>query len=397
MRRRYVVHNRTRRSANEGEDKPQNLSMTYNADCNIVALDPIVKQLISAHITKSISETEDKLKLVNKQIDECIIIMEMRELNVLKINLTSRLESLKNEEILQRYVSESIPLLLSFRNVPISDDVLDATDVSRQRPSHSDLARERIVDSYMRLLASLQLPTISVVKEATITLSQANTCCSCNAPLLGCSELLSGLIICSICCTGNKRKISSSNSKEYDGLINLLKAHKRYIGVKTPNCNIDLVKSGLDKHFLAEGKKSGEYYRSQPLDYQGMKEGTSVDGLCAALKALGHDDLYKYYMYIGHHYYGWKIPDLRYLEEDMIRNFRAKQEVWDNSMTENEKGCRSNLCTEYRLCREYQHAGYDCDLSRFKISRKTETLERYHKGYAIMCKRSGFEDIFSIG
>ena len=281
--------------------------------------------------------------------------------------------------------------------MPLLDQVIDTGNASHSVASPSELARERTVALYMALLESLRLPTITITKEKIEIKDKVGLCALCNASLYGCVPLLSGYLICPMCGSSNKPKSSATSSKGYDALSNLLKTFKRYICVIEPKCDIEDVKAKLDEYFLAKGEKGGAHYRTIPLDERGRKAGTSIDGLCLALKMLGHDDLYRHYMYVGHHYYGWKIPNLKHLEEVIIRNFRAKQEVWDNDMTETEKGGQSNICAEYRLCRECQHAGYDCDLTDFKVSRKPRTLEKYDNGYAVMCRRSGFEDIFMLG
>lgn len=376
---------------------PQSLAITYSGDYDILSLDPVVRQLISDHIAKSIKELEVKLQQIQERIDSCCVVIEIRELNMAKVDITAKLTMLQSNALLNRYVSASVPLLMSYRDMPLTDRVIDIGNISHSVATASELARERTVSLYMGLLEGLRLPTITVTKEKMESKDKTGACTVCNVSLFGCTPLLSGHILCSACGSSNKPKSSTISSKGYDALSNLLKTFKRYICVIEPKCDIEDVKAKLDDYFLEKGEKDGAYYRALPLDERGRKEGTSIDGLCFALKMKGYDDLYRHYMYVGHHYYGWKIHDLKHLEEAIVRNFRLKQQVWDNKMTEAEKGGQSNICAEYRVCRECQHAGHECDLMDFKVSRKPRTLEKYDNAYAIMCRRSGFEDIFTLG
>lgn len=383
-------------TAMAAQQAQQSLAVTYSGDYDILSLDPIVRQLISDHVAKSAVELEAKLQHIQERINTCCVVIEIRELNMAKIDITTKLTTLRSNALLNRYVSASVPLLIAYRDMPLTDRVIDAASGPHSQ-SASEVARERTVALYMSVLEGLRLPTITITKEKVETKDKTGACTVCNTPLFGCTPLMSGHILCSVCGSSNKPKSSATSSKGYDALSNLLKTFKRYICVIEPKCDIEDVKVRLDDYFREKGDKDGAHYRAMALDEHGRKEGTSIDDLCLALKMKGYDDLYRHYMYVGHHYYGWKIPDLKHLEEAIIRNFRLKQEVWDNEMTESEKGGQSNICAEYRLCRECQHAGHECDLEDFKVSRKPRTLEKYDNGYAIMCKRSGFEDIFTLG
>ncbi|CAH6419597.1 Divergent Poxvirus Late Transcription Factor VLTF3 like [uncultured virus] len=375
---------------------PTKIEVTYTTDYNIIALDVVVQAIIIKHCESMIAQLEQELLSLELRIDNSTAVIEMRELDVARGRLVERLASLKSSSILHKYNLAVAPLLTTYRDTPLGDRVIDAMNMTCDRQSREEIIREKTVDAYVQVVTSLNLPNVNITKEKPESKSKVKMCETCNAPLIACPVLLSGLLVCSVCGTHNKPKTSGSGAKEYDSLGNLMKAHKRYVGTIVPKCDMDLVTSKLDEYAASQGKYGSEYYRALPLNSNGKKDGTSVDDLCYALKMVGENELYKSYNYVGHHYYGWALPDLRHLEADMITNFRAKQEVWDNDMTDEEKGCDSNLCIEYRLCREHQHAGRDCELEDYKIPRKSKTLDRYNNGYAIMCKRAGFGNIFSM-
>lgn len=374
--------------------KPEpSLVVTYCSDYNIVELDLEVLSMIDAHLQAREAELKSKLSEVAVRLEECTSVILIREAEMRRSRLQVELTNIQKKQPLRDYSLATGRLLSRYKEIPMEERVIDVFMASPQK-AIPDSIRERIVDAYMEAVLKLQLPRVSITKKKADEV-HPEVCLACEASLLGCEVLLSGLLICACGCV-NKRESSSSGSKDYYVLGNFLKTHKRYIGDTPPKCDMGIVLSQLDEHFLDQGEPSGEYFRSQPLDEWGGKEGTSVDDLCVALKCLGFKDLYKSYRYVGHHYYGWQLFDLRHIEQQIVKNFNLKQEAWMNNMSEEERGNRSSLSTEYRLCREYQHAGHNCRLSDFKISRKPATLRRYDQSYAIMCKLSGFEDIFSL-
>jgi hypothetical protein len=353
----------------------------------------MVKETLTQLIAYQIKELEHKEASINKSIANCDVIVELRNLHISKTNITNHLNDLRDRVPLKKYIDQTSKLLEIYKETPIEDKIIDVINNTQQELTPLEILKEKTVDAYFEIASSFVPMTIN--KENINKIDHTNNVClTCGESLHGCNISFSGLLICGECGSNNKSsKPVSSAAKEYDVCGNLLKAHKRYTGTAPIKFDIKVMMEDLDDYFTSQGKKPGSYYRALPLNEDGRKDDTSQDILCLALKEIGYGIYYKDYMYIGHHYYGWKLHNLRHLEDVMIRNFRAKQEVW-NSMSIEERGGQSSLSTQYRLCREYQHAGHKCKLKDFKVSKKKKTIARYDKAYANMCKKAGFTDIF---
>ena len=99
---------------------------------------------------------------------------------------------------------------------------------------------------------------------------------------------------------------------------------------------------------------------------------------------------YKDYNYIGHHYYGWALPDAEYLEEKVKNISEKTQASWIRS------GIKENMLTEHRLFKTLELARYPCDSSSFKLSKKPETIRKHDCTWEIVCNGCDNPDIYYI-
>jgi len=366
------------------------LEVAYSTDYNIVELDRRITKLLT-HTKQEVDDVNEELRLLQSEIDIATSVVSLKHLQARQKKLETRYDDLVTNKRQESYKNRTSEYLSIYADMHNDAKRIDATRLDSYKLTDEEKKKERVVDQYLSIAASFV--EMKITKQ---TLNIIDECSQCGASLYGVLVSESGHRICPnpTCEVDNHlTKIQGLPPKEYDPYKNFLKAHKRYIGGNKGVFSTELLEtlmSDLDSYFTQKGEKDGAYYRALPLNERGRKDGTSHEAICKAFKQLGYEYFYKYYMYICHVYYGWNLPDLAGLEEQIERNFRAKQEIWD-SMSSDERGGQSSLSTQYRLCREYQHVGYECDLSEFKVSRKIKTVSRYDRAYSIMCTRSGFK------
>ena len=355
----------------------QIIKIDYSVDYDIKKVDTYMRKYFSLQSSK-IPELKDQIKTLAAKLDKPLSISsEIRIENEIK-ELKALIERLDSAESYKRYQADTYHLIQKYESI------------SRNEDAYSEKQCEKVVDAYFR--AASKYTTMSITKE--LPSKTECICGQCGTDLTVVNQSITGYKTCpnKNCKVDNFVLKHVNVVKEYDTWGNFLKAFNRHTGVTYMNPNAvkfnikDLMKS-LDKYSKEKGKPRGKHYRKLQLNSKGRKDGTSQEFICQALCHLKYKDFYKDYMYICHHYYGWEYPKLKHLLGTIERNFKKKQEVW-KQLTEIEKGGQSSLPTQYRLYREFQHVGYDCDESDFRLAEKTETLNRHDKVYAIMCERS---------
>lgn len=326
-----------------------------------------------------------KLELIESRLNKSESMVELKQLNIDKMYLSKEAARTNPSELIKKYTFETRDYLDEFVRLPKTSALIDVMSFDHMRMSPIDIRREKIVDIYISIAA--KYVKLDIDKKVQVHLN--DICIECQANLVGTKTSSSGSKICSCGVENPSAKALITPPKEYIVWGNFLKIFKRSIGdidIKP----IDLIMKDLDSLAASEKEPPGNYYRQLPPDKYGFKKDTSVSSLCNKLSILGYSDYYKGYAYIGHMYYGWSLRThlkLRILE--LERNFKAKQDVWDN-MSIDEKEGNSSISNPYRLCRELQHLGEHCRLRDFNVSTKRKTLEKYDRVYKRMCIGAGF-------
>ncbi len=358
------------------------------SSCDILHIDKRIKDKFIQQKTE-IPMLNQEIAQLNDEITHVRLISRLRDLESRKSYIIRKMSDINLDIEVKKYINATqyiIEAYLAIGNVP---SIIDAMSSSSLIMNTEERRLEKLVDSYLKIASEY----IYVIIEVGPSKYIADDCSLCGQSLIGTKMMTTGARIClNDSCRGENRFQGSTQMppKEYDTWKNLLKAHYRYTGKAAVKFNVDVIMGDLDIYFTSIGGHDGQYYRSMPVNKFGRKDGTSHEDICNAFKKLGYAQFYKDYMYVCRKYYGWILPDLAHLESIMEVNFRRKQEEWDK-MTIEERGGKSALATGYRLCREYQHAGFHCTLDEFKVSSKKITLNRYDRAYNIMCTRAGFK------
>lgn len=377
---------KARNNIADNEKQKGVLVVTYTTNYEIDQIDERIKKSFEKR-RNGLPQLISNVDKLDKEIDEAETITKSRTLIAQKKDLLEEIGSIEERAKENDYNKHSVALLAGYRMLVANEPNINDENY-HQKKCEWDKKCEQIVGSYLTVAS--KYIRLEVNKELV---KKSECCVACGYNLSETWSEKNGSKICpNKLCLYDNRNISPVvvTPKEYDTWGNFLKAHNRYIGSAPVKFNINVIMEELDMYFTKRGKKPGSYYRALPHNSRGRKDGTTQEDICEALEALNYESFYKYYMYICHHYYGWRYPDVDRYIDTIEKNFKLKQEAW-KSMTVKERGGQSSLPTQFRMCMEYNNVGYKCDLDDFKVSRKQATLDRYFSVYAEMCRRCGIK------
>lgn len=363
----------TASSSSQKQTSTEQLVIKLSHNCDISVIHASVLACLSEKKRTALPNAEKELSDLHRDLESCMCVPRIRQIEIRIAALERTIRDNEDAKAEQTYITKAEKIFGMYQHL------LDMkTD---------ELSLEKIIEDYLSL-ASCHIPLV-VQKDKKPTIHK---CRHCGINLTGVYTSVSGVRVCPRvnCQTENHVfKAAAAAPKEYNVWGNLLKAYERFIG-DTELKNINVIMADLDIYFGTIGKPSGEYYRKQPVNEMGRKDGTSHHTLCDALSVLKYKTYYKNYMYIGHMYYGWELQSLDHLLPEIKRNFDRKQAVWE-TLTPDQKQGQSNLSTEFRMCMELNHVGILCDTSWFNISTTQKTLEKNYSVYTLMCHGAGFE------
>lgn len=357
----------------------EKLVISYSSDYNIVDLDKRIQKTLEVNTKKKEDNVNKKLQSIEEEYLVVCDIFRLRDLASLKESALKEREKILKNKILSDYNKQTSDIISAYSSLS-SGSYISRSNARR---------KEDLVNKYLEISSKFIDMSIERIREEE---EEVDECPLCKTSLSEVQISISGLKTCPnpTCCLEEKiyRPVTVP-PKEYDTWNNLLKEHKRFMGAAPTNINIEKVMADLDGYFVKKGRPPGKHYRSLPCNEEGEKEGTCHQDIYLALKELKYVQYYKYHRYLCMMYYGWVLPDLSYLVETMEKNYRAKQEVW-KQLNIKERGGKSTISTPFRLCMEYQHAGCKISLSKFKITGKKKTINRYIKSYSRLCNLAGY-------
>jgi hypothetical protein len=373
----------------------------YRTDWNITALDRYIKSKLGSK-TDELAKLQAQLEQIDQRLQTAGSISIITMLELEKGTLKHRMATMESQTELDRYLRDTQNYLVAYHQLPAEQRLLNTTNnFEQEHITPAERQRESIVDQYLSVAA--RYIGLQIHKE--LQRLQTPECNICGANLWDVRPTQLGVRICpSPYCRAENKLICYTNasSSEYKVLANLEKTFKRLTCQAEVKLNIQVVMEDLDSHYAALRAANpklterdgalypGAHYRALTPNAYGRKSGTCQYLLCDALSELGYSSFYKDYMYIAYHYWGWLIPPVHNFWPAIVENFSHKQEIWDRMSIAERGGSQSSISTEYRLCRELQHAGAKVYLFMFKVSTRPETIKEYDEKYELLCRRAGY-------
>ena len=345
----------------------------------------------------------------NKEIEENRIkqIMNMVDRkNSLKLidKYKNEIENIEKNEYLNNYVNQVSELIDIYRNLGTISKVISFKTTKIDENKKNEIIdekqeyRQRVISRYLDI--ARHYINLDIVRES----DNNYKCLVCNLNFEN-TEIYdsnSYKFYCPNCNTEKQlisrsayykdsTRISTSSKNNYEDRENFEKSLKRYQGKQPVKFNQSLFIS-LDNFFKSyDGKYISENVKKLPLDHRGRRLDTNKDLMYKALFDTGNAIHYEDINLICHLYWGWKLPDVSHLEDDIMNDYDLSQKVYESIKTDR-KSC---LNTQYRLFRHLRRRGHNCRADDFKIVKTRDILEYHENMWEQICNTLGwyFEEI----
>jgi hypothetical protein len=185
----------------------------------------------------------------------------------------------------------------------------------------------------------------------------------------------------------DSQRVNIGNRNNYDDCENFRKVLMRFQG-KQPNRPPGKLYEQLDEYFTKIGKLLGEEIRKLGLTSEGKKKGTSRQMMFEALGETNNSAYYDDINLIMHVYWGWELPDISELEDKIMGDYTATQQVY-NSIPNKDRNASLNI--QFRLFVHLKAIGYPCVKEDFKIQTSRDSLEFHQEMWKVMCEKTGLK------
>jgi hypothetical protein len=378
------------------------LSIKFNHDYDIHTIDALVRIKFRNQV---LLLCDMKVELSNfiERRNNCTAVGDYNNLTSVIDALTKEIYQIESASRVKRYNSLSKPILDAYDTVPRIEIRLDTDENGLEHKQICEM-RYRIVMSYIEMVREFY--HVEVVREGFSSVISP-TCRKCGRDISDAEVGVDGYQSCECGmgryvprndCMMEKGKGKNKTNKDYDDCDNFVKAFKRYIG-KQDNIgyNMAALCSCLEHYFVNSNNKmkSCEYYKQLPCDRWGKKDGTSLSLLLEGLKAIGCPKLYEDHNLIGHHMWGWKLPQLEHLLDTLVAHYRATQSVY-KSMSVKERGRSSSLSVAFRLYKQLEMLGVEVRIEDFKMPIQPDSRLNQEELWKKMCNGANDPNIFYI-
>lgn len=185
----------------------------------------------------------------------------------------------------------------------------------------------------------------------------------------------------------DSQRVNIGNRNNYDDCENFRKVLMRFQG-KQPNRPPEKLYEQLDEYFKKIGKITRYEAQEIPTTPEGKKKGTSRQMMFEALGETNNSAYYDDINLIMHLYWGWDLPDISELEDKIMSDYMATQQVY-NSIPNKDRNASLNI--QFRLFVHLKAIGYPCSKEDFKIQTSRDSLEFHQEMWKIMCEKTGLK------
>ena len=172
------------------------------------------------------------------------------------------------------------------------------------------------------------------------------------------------------------------NKNDYEDEDNFMKALLRYQGKQSRKIDFDALTKELDKSFSQyDFPVSNEIKAMEYNDDGRSRSKTSVSKMISALSEIKKPHLYEDVNLICHEYWGWKLPDVSDIQEQILDDYRRTQKIYLTL----EKKRKSCLNLQYRIFKHLQILGVQVKISDFRIPTTVDILKEHDLLWKQMC------------
>jgi len=348
-------------------DIPDRIDIYYHHKIDYDAIDFTIKhkfKLLKEHLPEIKKKYEKKIKRLEDE-SEILEYSTTLQLKEECKKMFTEIDDYMNDKSLNRYISQTKDIL-EILNV---DDDLDLTE------KYFSVCRDYIKINFHK------------------NIEEDIKCVGCGLSLEEPSHVEFS-VVCRNCDTINSsmkpskyiRDVEFGNTVYDEDIINFIKVLDKFEGKNTCPIHPELYNE-LDNYMENLNMKRGDYYRKQPINEKGKKDGTSKRILWQALESLSYNQYYEEASLICHRYWGWKLPDLSFYRDKLIEDYQSTQAVWNIIKGEFKRS--ASLGTQYRLYVQLLAVGYECEREDFRIQEMVDSLRLHNRAWGRMCKETG--------
>ena len=369
----------------EEELLPDRIEGYYIHDYNILKIDEILKKKF-AQDKKKIIGLNDKLEIEMLKIQGRQNLIERKTSRKKISDYESEINKYTNNETEKEYIERSQNLLNKYKelgpiNTVVSFENNNKEIVTSPENEEKQNIRHRIIFDYLEI-ARKYIP-IDLIRH--LPNSTCCTGCGVDTSEMEVVEDESGSTICPNCGLEKINIVKSAfyadgsrvnNSRNnYEDRANFEKVLMRYQGKQITKPGRELYMK-LDEYFISRGLPSSKQYNALPLLSDGTKKETSKDMMFEALSNIGCSGYYDDINLICSVFFGWSLPDVTHLEEDIMKDYDDFQAVYDQ--LPDREGRKSSLNSQWKLYILLKRRNWSCRSKDFKIPNTPSILE-YHK------------------
>ena len=386
----------------EEELLPESIEGEYTYDYNILAIDNILMKKFEQDKNKNLDVYRNKLELEKQKILERQTLIERkssrRKIEKYEEDIKKYEENIERDE----YLKKTEDLIKSYKKLGTISTIVSFKKNNREEDAppedeKSQMVRHRIISEYLE--HARKYIGINLIR----TYLNSGSCPACGAKYND-IELIeddSGSMVCPIC---NMEKVLiyknpffsdgcrvNNSRNNYEDRANFEKVLMRYQGKQITKPDRELYIK-LDEYFLSKGLPSSDDYQKMPLMLNGRKEKSSRELMFEALSNINCSGYYDDINLICHVFFGWKLPDVSHLEEEIMRDYDISQRIYEQ--LPNREGRKSSLNSQWRLYVLLKRRGWPCRSRDFKIPMTQNILEYHKMVWKQICNILGWECLF---
>ena len=379
----YITEDNGESSLFVDEVLPERIEGFYVYDYNILHIDEILHKKFEQEKRRQIASLTSKLELENNKVKTRQSMIERKASRKNIADFEALIQKYEEDIDKKKYCEKSREILDAYREIgPINNVVSFLSNNREETPipetREQQEVRHRIISSYLEI-ARKYIP-IDLVRKLT----DNDICLGCG---IDTSELEEIDDDCTICPNCGLEKINIIKSafyadggrinncrNNYEDRANFEKVLARYQGKQITKPGKELYIK-LDEYFISRGLSSREY-NALPLTPEGTKVGTSRDMMFEVLSNIGCSGYYDDINLICSVFFGWTLPDVSHLEDDIMKDYDEFQAVYDQ--LPDRDGRKSSLNSQWKLFILLKRRGWPCKAKDFKIPTTASILE-YHK------------------
>jgi len=409
----YLTEDDNIQSVNEyNDDIPDRVEGTYKYDFNIMDIHDLImkrfenqKKYETKKLRRQITEEENKMK--NKQN------MVERKSSLRRIEkLQNILNDILSDKDFNNYISKIGPLLEQYNIIGTLSKIVSFATNKKKSESESDEEelpedpevqdkRHQVIFDFIEIARKyIQIDLVRDIKEG-------NLCTFCGHKLneFDDDNDENGVIICSNC---NLEKIAivrsrfykdstrtNNSGNNYEDRANFEKVLMRYQGKQPDKPPTELYET-LENYFMEKELPqidmkyiTSAEIRLLPLNDEGEKEGTTRTLMYKALKETGNSNYYDHINLILHEVWGWALPDIAHLEDQIMDDYDKSQRVYETLP----KDRKSSLNSQFRLFKHLRRLSYPCKSKNFRIPTTHDILEFHENIWSKICEVLNWENL----